>query len=141
MKDDTRHGMDVSKNPDDLTCYLYMTKSNRVQHLNSVAAKYIFLKKPEEERKPVWTPLSTFLPIPETRTFYYIGTDSFAACLYHFIVHKESIDKDFKLKYHINLPYYLRMTVELFLFAKIQDEVLAYKVLFLMNDCIRYGNK
>ena len=82
-----------------------------------------------------------FLPIPETRTFYYIGTDSFAACLYHFIVHKESIDKDFKLKYHINLPYYLRMTVELFLFAKIQDEVLAYKVLFLMNDCIRYGNK
>ena len=140
MKDDLRHGMDVSKNPNDLFCYLYMTKSNGIQHLNSVAGKYIFLRRPEGERNPVWTLSLTFSPIQETRTFYYVGTDSFPVCLYHLIVHNEGVNKDFRLSYYVNLPYYLKITVELFLFAKTLKEDLAFELLLLMNDHVRFGS-
>ena len=66
FKEDTSQ---ASKNPNDLCCYLYMMKTNRIQHLNSVAGKYIFLRRPEDEAQPVWM-LLTFKPIPETRTFF-----------------------------------------------------------------------
>ena len=74
MKDDLRYGMDL-KNANDMTCLIYMTKTNRIQHLNRVAGKYIFLQRPEGQRNPVWTILLTFSPICETRAFYYVGMD------------------------------------------------------------------
>ena len=63
-KDDARQVIDF-KNPNDMTCYLYMTKSNRIQYLNSLAGKYIFLRRPEGQRNLVWTLLLTFSPIPD----------------------------------------------------------------------------
>ena len=88
MKDDTHYGMDV-KNANDLTCFIYMTKTNRIKHLNSVVGKYIFLQRPEGQRNPVWTILLTFTSIPETRAFFYVRTDSFAVCLYYLIIYRE----------------------------------------------------
>ena len=88
MKDDLHYGMDV-KDANDLTCFLYMTKTNKTQHLNSVANRNIFIRRPETERTPVWTALLTFSPVPETRSFYYVRTDSFAVCLYNLITQKK----------------------------------------------------
>lgn len=139
FKDDPGNCFEVPKNPNDLFCYLYMTKTNRIQHLNTVAGKYIFLRRPEDGTQPAWMLLLTFKPIPETRSFFYVGTDSFAACLYHVISHKQGINKEDELTY-INLPYNLRMTVQLFLFAKTLDETLEYKILTMINNHLRRGN-
>ena len=106
-----------------------MTKSNRIQHLNSVAQKYVFLRRLEGQKHPT----------SETQTFFYIGTDTFAACLYHMTIHKEGMNKKDGLTYYVSLPYYLRMTFELFLFAKTLDETLAREILLMINDHVRYG--
>ena len=110
--------MDIyMKDDNNLTCFIYMTKTNRIQHLNSVAGKYIFLRRREGQRNTVWTILLTFTLIPETRAFFYVGTDLFAVCLYHLIIHRESIDSELGLQYYINMPYHLRITAELFFFV------------------------
>lgn len=110
-KDNGHLGMDLTKNAN------YMTKTNRIQHLNSVYVKCIFLKRPDEGKKPMWTLLLTFSCIAESWSFYYVRMDLFAVCLYHMIAHKES-NKQFGLTYCITLPYFLRLTVELFCLPK-----------------------
>lgn len=141
MKDDMSHGMEL-KNANDLTCFIYMTKTNRTQHLNTATGKYIFLKRPEGERSLVWTILLMFAPIPETRCFFYIRTDSLAACLYHLIIHKErTSEQGLQLQYYINTPFYLRVTVELFLFAKTLKPHSANEVLLMMNDHVDCGSR
>lgn len=131
VKGNFRYGLDV-KHVNDLTCFLYITKTNRIQHLNSVAGKYIFLRRPEGERNPIWTILLTFSPIPETRAFYYVGMDLFA--------HRENANEQLGLRYYINVPFYIRVTTELFLFAKTLKESLANEILFCMNDHINCGD-
>lgn len=56
------------------------------------------------------------------------------------VAHKEGINKEYELTYYVNLPYNLRMTVELFLFAKTSDETLAYEILSMINTHLRCEN-
>lgn len=67
-KDDLHYGLQL-KNPNDIFCFLYMTKSNNSWHLDTMAKNYIILRRPENEKCPTWMLLFTLSPIQESRSF------------------------------------------------------------------------
>ena len=76
-----------------------------------------------------------FITNSRIKILYYVGSDSLPICLYHLIAHKQLNESISTLFYDIHLPFYLKATIQLFLFAKTLNESLAFDVLIqIMNN-------
>ena len=131
----------MTKNLNDLVCYIYTTKTNSCQHLKSVSGRYIFIERSEGQMATVWIILLMLKPISKSRTFYYVTTESFPIGLYHLISHRENLNTDLLLRYSVNLTFSETVCVYLFLFAKTLDYLIVQDILMLINDNIVCGNE